>query len=175
MPGARVVVVVVGALAVASLALIVSGCAAPTSPSPSESKVPAASGAWSDNMTDCLEEKGWEVDVLADGGISSQIPDGQEEIYRSDLSTCRAKYGYDVDPVYTDDEARDIYAQVLNVAECLREKGFDPGEAPSEQTFVEQLQTGPGGWDPYIDLYPQVMDTDEYMTVVKDCPRTWEQ
>ncbi len=124
-------------------------------------------------MEGCLEDKGWDIEMLADGGINVTVPKGQDDSYDADYKACEESFGYDVPPVYSDEEVRGIYKQVLATAECLTERGLDPGTPPSEQTFVEQVQSGPGGWDPYSELYPATMDQNEYYAALEACPRTW--
>lgn len=128
---------------------------------------------WGDNMQGCLEEAGWEVEITPDGGIRNNVPEGQESTYDADYSACEASFGYDVPPTYTDEEVRAIYEEVVATATCLEEHGHSPGTPPTEQTFVEQVQSGPGGWDPYSDLYPEAMSDERYYAALEECPRTW--
>ena len=128
---------------------------------------------WTRNMSQCLQEKGWDVAVTPDGAIHMDLPQEQGAPYDEDDKTCEEHFGYDVAPVYTDDDVREIYAKVVATAECIAEQGYDPGDPPSEQTFVEQVQSDTGGWDPYSDLYPHRMGVEEYYELIEKCPRTW--
>ncbi|VXC47862.1 exported hypothetical protein [Arthrobacter sp. 9V] len=163
-------------LALASMVSLglLAGCAGTGSPSPSD-ETPTAQDLdnAAENMERCLQEKGWDVEVKPDGGVNMTVPAGQEEPYNADLKACEASFGYDVAPVYSDDQVREMYTKVVATADCLTAQGHDPGSPPSEQTFVEQVQSGVGGWDPYIDLYPSAMSEDKYFEALGKCPRTW--
>ena len=160
---------------VVSLGLL-AGCAGGDLPASNPNGEPASAqdlDRWSENMQGCLQEKGWDVEVSPDGGMNMTVPTGQEDAYDSDVKACEASFGYDVVPVYTDDQVREIYKKVVATADCLTEQGYEPGTPPSEQAFVEQVKSGPGGWDPYSDLYPSTMDNEEYYAALGQCPRTW--
>ena len=160
---------------VVSLGLL-AGCVGGGSPASNPSGEPPSApdlDSWPGNMQACLEEKGWDVEVSPDGGMNMTVPTGQEDAYDTDVKACEESFGYDVVPVYSDDQVREIYKKVVATAQCLAEQGHDPGTPPSEQTFVEQVQNGPGGWDPYSDLYPATMDDEEYYAALGECPRTW--
>lgn len=159
-------------VSVASLACVTS-CTAPEPPAVRDGAGAPDLDNWAANMERCLEAGGWEMEITPDGGIHTTVPQGQESSYDDDYRTCEESLGYDESPVYTDDQVRGIYKKVVATAECLTDKGYSPGSPPSEQTFVEQVQSGPGGWDPYSDLYPATMDTDEYYVALEECPRTW--
>lgn len=163
------------ALASAASLLLLTSCAGGSDESaPTEGSADVQDlDNWGENMEKCLLDKGWEIEMLPDGGINVTVPKGQEDSYDADYKACEESFGYDTPPVYSDEEVREIYKQVVATAECLTEQGQDPGAPPSEQTFVEQVQSGPGGWDPYSELYPATMDQQEYYATLEVCPRTW--
>jgi len=102
------------------------------------------------------------------------FPDGQRDAYERDSKECESLLGYDVPPKYSDEQLRDIYGEVIKTADCIRGEGLEPGTPPSEQTFVEQVRTGQGGWDPYSEIYgPGGLTEDEYFALLEKCPRTW--
>lgn len=164
------------AATVAAFALGAAGCAGGGSPESSPGGEPPNAqdlDNWSENMQSCLQGKGWDVEVSPEGEMNTTVPAGQEDAFETDVKASEASFGYDLVPVYSEDQVREIYKKVVAAAECLTEQGYEPGNPPSEQTFVEQVQSSPGGWDPYSLLYPATMDNDEYYGALGECPRTW--
>lgn len=156
----------VGGLAV--MMTLLTGCA-----STEEAPTSEANMEWAANMQSCMNEGGWDIEVRPDGGISANYADDQASAFNAAYAECETKFGYDVAPTYTDDEIKAIYAKVVDTAACITEQGYDPGEPPTEQTFIDQVR-GDGGWDPYIDLYvPGGLTDDEYFALLEECPRTW--
>lgn len=124
-------------------------------------------------MESCLSSHGWDVKTTPDGGVWAEYSQEQSDRYDADREECEKTFGYDVPPTYDETQLRAMYKQVLATADCIRAKGYDPGTAPTEQTWIDQVQNGPGGWDPYHDLYPDVIAEAEYYTLIEQCPRTW--
>ncbi len=109
---------------------------------PGETEGTAAPGngmTYAENMVACMEPFGWDVAARPDGGVEASYPVEQEEAYSANYDMCEQKFGYDVPPPpLTDSQIRDFYAKVLVTAECLVGQGYDPGEPPSEQEFIDQ-------------------------------------
>lgn len=123
----------------------------------------------------CMVTLGWDATVTGDGGVSSDIPEGQDESYDSDLAKCQAENGFDTPaPSLTEPELRRLYLMELDTAECLREEGLDPGDPPSEQSFVDAALVDGNAWDPYTAVYTtsnsQVTE-EEYFALLAKCPR----
>lgn len=129
---------------------------------------------WAANMKSCLAEYGWEIETRPDGGVTVSIPEAQKEPYNRDFDECENRLGYDVPVTYSESQLREIYAKVVEVTECIRVQGHEPGQPPSEQTFIDQVQTGQGGWDPYSDIYgPDGLSEKQYFELLEQCPRSW--
>lgn len=121
-----------------------------------------------DLMTECLRDKGWAVEAKPDGAVVATYPAEQDEAYMADNETCKHQYGFDAThPPVTEAELRSMYKDALATVDCLREQGYDPGEVPSEQVFVDR-----GGWDPYYNVHaPGKISDEEYYRLLKLCPR----
>lgn len=166
----------VAALTAGSL-LAIAGCAQ-ASPEPlptAESVDLGVDPEFGTVMASCMVERGWDAVVTGDGGIVSDIPDGQDESYDTDLAECEEKNGFDsIAPALTEPELRLLYLMELDTAACLRGEGLDPGIAPSEQSFVEAALVDGNAWDPYATVYTtsnsQVTE-DEYFALLEKCPR----
>lgn len=167
-----VLAAVVGA---ASLAL--SGCAdAPPQPlATAESVDLGINPEFGSIMASCLVGLGWDAEETGDGGITSDIPEGQEDAYNADLASCQEENGFDkLAPKLTEPELRLVYLMELDTADCIRDEGFDPGNPPSEQSFVDAALVNGNVWDPYEAVYgasnAQVTE-EEYFALLQTCPR----
>lgn len=126
-------------------------------------------------MASCMVDRGWDATATGDGGISSTIPEGQDDTYDADLAACQKENGFDkLAPALAEPELRLLYRMESDTAECIRDEGFDPGTAPSEQSFVDSALTDGDVWDPYAEVYTpsnsQVTE-DEYYALLRTCPR----
>jgi len=63
------------------------------------------------------------------------------------------------------------YQQVLELAECLRQQGYDIPQAPSEETWIDSWPTGP--WSPYnaLALPTGQAGQDEWDRLNVACPQ----
>jgi hypothetical protein len=100
----------------------------------------------------CLHDHGFPVTIIPPGdGISFQgISPEQNGEAAATLEACMA--GLNLPPYHP--PSREVmerqYQQVLELAECLRQEGYDIPQAPSEETWIESWSTGT--WSPYNDL-----------------------
>lgn len=126
-------------------------------------------------MASCMVDRGWDATATGDGGISSTIPEGQDESYDADLAKCQEKNGFDIlAPALSEPELRRLYLMELDTAECIRAEGLDPGSPPSEQSFVDMALVNGNAWDPYAAVYTtsnSQVSEDEYFALLKKCPR----
>lgn len=162
---------------IATPALLLGGCAssAPEPRATAESVDLGIDPEFGSTMASCMVEHGWDADVTGDGGVLSNVPDGQDEPYDADLAECAKENGLDkIAPALTEPELRLLYLMELDTAECIRDQGLDPGNPPSEQTFVDSALADGNAWDPYAEVYTtsnsQVTE-DEYFTLLEKCPR----
>jgi len=131
--------------------------------------------AYGTSMAECLQAAGWAVTGRPDGGLAADFPEVQGSAYEEDRAACEHSLGYDVPPPeLTDDQIRALYAKTLQTADCLEREGYEPGEPPSEQEYIDQTH-GLGGWDPYGAIYyPGGPVTEQkYFELLAICPRGW--
>ncbi|MFB8188269.1 hypothetical protein ACFC14_03025 [Microbacterium sp. NPDC055988] len=162
---------------IAASALLLGGCAgsAPEPHATAESVDLGIDPEFGSTMAACMVDRGWDADVTGDGGVLSDVPEGQEEPYDADLAECEKENGLDtIAPALTEPELRLLYLMELDTAECIRVQGLDPGNPPSEQTFVDSALADGNAWDPYAEVYTtsnsQVTE-DEYFALLEKCPR----
>ena len=137
-------------MAAATLSLL-TGCSAKEAPEPT-SHATSAEDALNRQIA-CLRDRGWEVSGTADGGISASsasVSEEQLDLYRKDAEECgkgllpdRAKF--------TDEQWAEMYAAVIESADCLGKQGYEAPDRPSLQAFIDMN----GDWSPYsnIDTY----------------------
>lgn len=100
---------------------------------------------------DCLAPKGWDVNTSGDG-FRSTVPAEQHDRYELDNATCRAQLEFGT--FATPAMGAGWYDQVVASADCLRGLGYPISEAPSRETYVEQLvEWQLPDWDPYAEVF----------------------
>lgn len=110
-------------------------------------------------MSQCMQKQGWPNTVSEEGVLFEGITDEQMSAFELAQFVCLQRYPTDrrTEPL-TAEQLRALYAHERDVvAPCLREQGFDPGEAPSEETFVaEALEDPYSRWNPRANVFEQV-------------------
>lgn len=132
-------------LAAAVLVAAISGCTGDEDP---ESSAPTSSPNI-DSLAGCLHDRGWDIEVTWDDGIHYSIPAEQRDRFRKDLDECKLTAGYPKEALpMTEERAKKFYDKWLGIAECVRDRGFEVDEPPTEQAFVEALVSHEFIWDP---------------------------
>jgi len=137
----------------------------PASATP-ESSVPSAAD-FATQMQRCMSDAGFEIEIMKDGGIASQVAPEQIEVRDAAMSRCADELGFSVPPApLTDDQLAAIYDRYTDVADCMAAAGYPTAEPPSEQTFID---SGGQGWHPY-DAVP-VGSVSDFAALESDCPQ----
>jgi len=159
-------------LAPALSVALLGGCSAAGTPSPRE----AASDYISyperiDLVVECVRENGFEASSYEGSMVMVEYEgEEQEEIATQIEGECweGVEQRFPVPPPLSLDEQ---YAYLLEVAECLRDLGHDIPDAPSLDTYVDQMSgAAPPAdlWDPYYILSRRGVDT--YAIQREACP-----
>lgn len=132
------------------------------------------SGIWADDMEWCLTELGWDVSATEDGGGIdwNVVNEGDDEQRQADTHGCSELIGHGEDEYFTEDYLARSYDERVQQAECIRELGYEIGEPPSREVFIEQSQQERiAVYDPLLDL-----PGDEIEAAQESCPRSpgWE-
>ncbi|WP_166880136.1 hypothetical protein [Salinibacterium sp. ZJ450] len=128
---------------------------------------PTSGAHASDLLRSCLADRGWSAEVdPADGGIVSEYPTSQADLYIEDTNECSTEIGMDNLPALTDNDYEELYAQVTESVECLESFGFDVPAAPSLQTYVDSKAQ----WSAFTFL-PKGMSPDRFNEVTVACPQ----
>jgi hypothetical protein len=118
-------------------------------------------------MQQCMAEKGWDVEVLPDGGIVSDVPPEQISQRNQAMGECAKQHGdAGPQPPPSEEEYRQAYRELLKTAECLQAEGFEVDPAPSEDAFVESQGAI---WSPYDTITPQ--SEREWLELNAKCPQ----
>jgi hypothetical protein len=99
-------------------------------------------------MKRCLGEDGYDVTVMADGGITLTVPPAQAAAFERAQNDCKERLGFNAPVEVSDEEYSALFDRRLALKECLEAEGFRITEPPSRQTFIATQ----GRWQPYEDL-----------------------
>lgn len=120
----------------------------------------------------CLNDRGWETEVIPGSSTyRTVVPPEQHDQYNADIEECHIEIGVDLSPPQvTPEEASELYDILLKVADCVRDLGYDVPDAPSRQTFVDELVSYPiPSWHPYDPVYDTGRMAD-IQRVEAECP-----
>lgn len=124
--------------------------------------------------TDCMLAEGFAVTVNADTSFEATVPPEQQESFDMAMYVCEAKYPRPSILTRTDndDAGRLLYAYYHDeLLSCLRDLGLTPDPLPSEQTFLQTLNSAER-YDPYSTLVTNGgMTIDTWNTATKQCPQ----
>jgi len=157
--------------AVVALQLSLTSCSGSQPDQPTQEDQSALSlSAASDQVYNCLTERGWDVKITWDGGIeasSQSIPAEQESKYSDDSSECWGAIDNAV-AAMTPEEIGNVYEQELITRDCLVDQGYTVETPPSKQQFVDSFQSD--RWSAYggSDISPSA-DDDAWRTVNETC------
>lgn len=161
----------IAALAIVSLV----SCASAAVPQPTADSIDfQVDHEWQGNVAKCMTDAGWLVTAEPDGAVAAQYDQTQATAFRDAMSACRAEFEPAIERrPFTSAELRRLYLMLHVTADCLIAEGYDPGEAPSEQAFLDTK----GAWDPYENVYsPRTQVTEqEYYDLLGKCPRPENQ
>ena len=129
-------------------------------------------------QVECLNEAGFPAESLGGSGIGfDSIPDEQKALggpLHAAMWTCQAQYS--VDPrtqvPFTKDQYRILHSYLdTTMRSCLKERGYEFGEAPSLESFIEGYESG-HPWVPWEQLALANVPQDEYAQLEQDCPQS---
>lgn len=121
---------------------------------------------------ECLDERGWPVEIEQGGFTIYQIPPEQQDALSLDQYTCKAQYP--VAPEYANISVEESLTAhhaylVEEYVPCVAEFGFAVSTPPSLETFLAEQGLG---WVPGAEVYDQVAASDvEWSEVEERCPQ----
>ncbi|MFJ4036920.1 hypothetical protein ACIPVB_02450 [Microbacterium sp. NPDC090007] len=153
-------------------AATLSGCAA-EDVGPIDYQAGQLSGTdpnFAEAMAECLGDAGWEVEVMADNSIQATLDGSQASAYRVAEEACKSDLNYDESPVLSEEQNKALYRGLLQLSRCLEDEGYDAGDKPSEQAFLDGEV-----FDPYGHLRDPArvghIDEATYGALLTKCPR----
>jgi len=152
-------------LASAVFAVALAGC---SSPSTAPGSAPANREDEARAQARCLNDKGWDVAVGEDFGVSWEGPSAQIEQFQAAVQECRELVGTSVPQRKLSDEMlRTAYGMQLDTLECLRREGYQGfSEPPTLQAYID----GRGQWTPYSELPLDISEPD-WRHILEVCPQ----
>lgn len=142
----------IGRVLVAGAVVLATGtaCAGPAedepqpsdgSMSPQWSELPKTVEEIAERFVACMQQKGWDVELDEDYGISHHPPPEQQEQSLADAEDCDAEIGAndipqpDITPAYL----RERYDETVELHACLTAAGYSPPEMISYARWEEML------------------------------------
>ena len=119
---------------------------------------------WVREVVACMEGRGWtNLEVRNEGTADVWISFGdypleQQEALARDDETCMAQVKAVEEPTLTPAIAAVYYEDRLRVAQCLRDAGYDISEAPTLETFTEDVLAQESAWEPRGEAALQNLD-----------------
>lgn len=125
-------------------------------------------------MVDCMNEQGFHAEALADGSLQfGDVPAQQGESLNYAFYTC--VMSYPINPYfglpYPKQAAEELWTYWTGEAsECVREHGFDPGQPPSKEAWMEGMAQQRELWSPFTNADTDIANParDALFT---NCPR----
>lgn len=126
-------------------------------------------------FTACMSDEGFDVAVNEDTSFEATVPPSQDEAFSLANYVCEATYPRPLILAHPDDDesGRALYAYYRDeLIPCLVGLGYTPDELPSEQTFLQQLNTAQR-FDPYAALISAGggLDIDSWDAANEQCPQ----
>lgn len=161
------------------LALALVGCASPAADSselvagltPEEAQYIEQANQAVERTGQCLIDRGWNVEIAPDGWGVTDLDATQKSAYDADVADCQAETGMASMAPLPDSPERShrLYEYEADLAECLRDEGFDVPETPSEQVFVDRYKTD-NPWFAYATLDPGEVGPERWAEIEATCP-----
>ena len=123
-----------------------------------------------DAMIGCLQDRGWDAQANGEDSYRVDVPPQQSDRYDQDRSECMDETGYaSAPPPLSRADLEVWYQELLVTAECVRGRGYQIQEAPSMQTFLDQVESREvdGLWGPY----PGGLSASDWAELEVACPQ----
>jgi hypothetical protein len=117
----------------------------------------------------CLRDKGWDVQLDDEGAMQVEVPAEQSVAEDRDEESCRAVFlKAHPRPGVSEADWKKLYAHQVWLARCLEEHGYPPvSELPSEQQYISAGLAGERQWY----AWEAVPDGADPTTLAKACPQ----
>lgn len=127
----------------------------------------------SNTVYDCLEDKGWDVEITWDGGIeasSATIPSEQRDVFAADSAACWAVIDERVARMGPD-EIEQVYRQELDTRSCMIDEDYDVESPPSLQEYVDRFHGD--RWTAYgaSSITSTALSDAEWLHIAQACPQ----
>lgn len=141
-------------LSAAAVLIALTGCSSSTPP-PTPSAESQVTSSFAEKfpdsqiLADCLNEKGWDVELNeATGSVGFEGSTEQADQFEIDQAECMPEDDSIPLEEFTDEQWATLYDMELATAECLRAEGVDIEQAPSLQVFIDRYKS-PEPWMSY--------------------------
>lgn len=156
-----------------AIAIVLAGCStsndqSETTPAPESAEFVGTPAERLSAMKNCLERRGWSVQLGDQGGISIDLGGRTSDEYYEDQAECSDEIGSPPMSSLSESELRDRYEWRVEQYECLVENDLAAEERMSFETFVDGYgRTGRATWDPIAPLVEDPEAVDQANTL---CP-----
>lgn len=110
-----------------------------------------ASASWARFTLDCVSDAGFEADIevsLGESYVRARVSEDRASLYQEVATACEEEavaLGLSAAGPPDEDQLRKRYEYLLSASACLTGLGYEPGEPPSVEVFVDSG----GTWSPH--------------------------
>lgn len=137
------------------LALALAGCMESGQPSTTRARESLAYADRIDLVVECLNERGFSASSYEGFGVRV---DAVDELQAELASQAEGECWEEVEKRFPPPPPLSLeeqYHYMVDVAECLRDLGYEIPRAPTVEAYVEQAAAGGDSWNPYAFLGEQ--------------------
>lgn len=132
---------------VLSALIVLSSCS--SAPSSDDQWLPTSQADETERLVECMQESGWDVELLSEGSYVFNGSPEDQEAYLADSSVCEEQV-LNWQEGLSPEQWEDWYEVVQEASDCLEEAGYPVNDRPSLQRFIEM----DGFWSPFDQLIP---------------------
>lgn len=152
------------AVAVALVAVELVSCSSPDGET--SQPLPSSQQEATQQYADCLESKGWSVEVQGESVNVNEIPNDRTSEYAADSDACHAQVLAWSDRL-SSTQWQEWYSIATDSVACLESIGYTVDDVPSLQRFTD----GGGRWSPYDELVVNGLLRGSIEEVEQQCPQ----
>lgn len=108
----------------------------------------------------CMEAEGWTVTVLSNETFSLEgVSSEQQPLANESYGACSESTGWGTSAAVEPKSLEKLYEYELKTLDCLESTGWEVGEAPPLEVYVERFNTS-NSWSAYTEISAQMTEAE---------------